>query len=65
MPDAFRLCSRFIPDEKKVEACLVENVAQLSPDCRTVIQGDQAKKSARSSGKKKAKKSKKKSGRRS
>jgi hypothetical protein len=54
-PDAMRLCSRFIPNERLIEACLNENIQQLSPDCRTVMTSGPAKKSK----KRKAKKRKK------
>ncbi|MGZ3651075.1 MAG: hypothetical protein ACXVB9_03440 [Bdellovibrionota bacterium] len=32
--DAFKFCSAFIPDEAKIQACLLKNVAKLSPDCK-------------------------------
>jgi hypothetical protein len=32
--DAMKLCSAFIPNETKIEACLRQNVAKLSPDCK-------------------------------
>ena len=56
-PDAMRLCSRFIPNERLIEACLNENLAQLSPDCRSVMTAPPVRKS-------KTKKKKKKSRRR-
>jgi hypothetical protein len=36
-PDAFRLCAGYIPDGAKVENCLRQNVANLSPACRSVF----------------------------
>ena len=32
--DAMRLCSAFIPDETKIQACLKQNLNKLSPDCK-------------------------------
>jgi hypothetical protein len=32
--DALKLCSQFIPDEAKIQACLQKNYAQLSPNCK-------------------------------
>jgi hypothetical protein len=32
--DALKLCSAFVPNETKIEACLKQNVAKLSPDCK-------------------------------
>jgi hypothetical protein len=32
--DAFRLCGPEIPDVDRVTACMVRNMAQLSPGCR-------------------------------
>ena len=37
-PDAFRICSRYIPDAAKVESCLRQNVADLSSACRSVFE---------------------------
>jgi len=37
-PDAFRLCSAYIPDADRVAACMQANVANLSPPCRAVFQ---------------------------
>ena len=37
-PDAFRLCSAYIPDPAKVENCLRYNVSNLSPACRSVFE---------------------------
>ena len=36
-PDVFRLCSAAIPGEDAIVACLNSKVAQLSPQCRAVI----------------------------
>ena len=36
-PDVFRLCSRFIPSESRIVACLMESRAQLSPACGRVF----------------------------
>ena len=36
-PDAFRLCSSFIPDADKVESCLRRRKADLSDACRSVF----------------------------
>ncbi len=36
-PDVFRLCSSAIPDETAIVACLNAQAAQLSPQCRAVI----------------------------
>jgi hypothetical protein len=38
-PDAVRLCSDYIPDVPKVTACMKSKIAELSPDCRTVMNG--------------------------
>jgi hypothetical protein len=38
-PDAFRLCSDFIPDADKITACLKKNRNQLSPNCKLVFSG--------------------------
>ena len=38
-PDAFRLCAKFIPNERPTAACLRRSMAQLSPDCRAVFEG--------------------------
>ena len=38
-PDAMRLCSEFIPDEKRITACLKKNRRNLSTDCRKVFSG--------------------------
>ena len=39
MPDAFRLCSSYIPDATMVESCLRQNTSQLSDACRSVFGG--------------------------
>jgi hypothetical protein len=33
-PDAFRLCSEYIPDANRITACLIQKRASLSPACR-------------------------------
>ena len=35
--DAYRLCERLIPDERRVRNCLVANMRRLSPACRRVF----------------------------
>jgi hypothetical protein len=37
-PDAFRLCSSFIPDPAGVEQCLRQNKSDLSDACRSVFE---------------------------
>lgn len=37
MSDAFRVCSATIPDRTKTIACMVQNKAQLSAACQTVM----------------------------
>lgn len=37
-PDAFRLCSNYIPDADKVESCLRQRKLDLSLDCRSVFE---------------------------
>ena len=37
-PDAFRLCSSYIPDPARVEYCLSQNTAELSDACRLVFE---------------------------
>ncbi len=37
-PDAFRLCSAYIPDSDRVAACMQANVPNLGPACRAVFQ---------------------------
>ncbi|HZR88341.1 MAG TPA: hypothetical protein VFB02_16155 [Bradyrhizobium sp.] len=36
-PDAFRLCSAYIPDPGRVELCLRQNKSELSDGCRSVF----------------------------
>ena len=36
-PDAFRLCSSYIPDPGSVEQCLKQNKSNLSEACRSVF----------------------------
>jgi hypothetical protein len=33
-PDAMRLCSAYIPDVDRITVCMIQNKAQLSPECR-------------------------------
>jgi hypothetical protein len=37
-PDAFRLCTSYIPDATKVETCLRQNKSGLSNACRSVFE---------------------------
>ncbi len=37
-PDAFRLCSDYIPDASKVESCLRHRKPELSNACRSVFE---------------------------
>lgn len=37
-PDAFRLCSSYIPDPTLVESCLRQKQSELSPPCRSVFE---------------------------
>ena len=39
-PDVFRLCGREIPDERRITACLRDNVPSLSRACRAVFASD-------------------------
>jgi len=50
-PDAHRLCSQFIPNEKDVASCLRRKRGSLSAECRTAMGGGKA---AKRSAKKKA-----------
>ena len=43
--DAFRLCSSEIPNIPAITACMIKNKANLSAGCRSVMDGDLAKKS--------------------
>lgn len=36
-PDAFRLCSSYIPDPGRVESCLRQQKARLSASCRALF----------------------------
>jgi hypothetical protein len=36
-PDVHRLCAAYIPDEKRIVACLRANIRKLSPACRKVF----------------------------
>ena len=38
MPDAFRLCSKQIPNVQAVIACMAANKSQLSPACRLAFE---------------------------
>ena len=40
--DAFRLCSSEIPDIPAITACMFKHKAELSADCRTVMDRDLA-----------------------
>ena len=52
-PDAFRLCSQFIPDERNVGSCLQRNMRGLSADCRAAMgDGKAAKRVAKKKPKK-------------
>ena len=37
-PDAFRLCTGYIPDPTRVEQCLRQNNSDLSDACRSVFE---------------------------
>ncbi len=39
-PDVFRLCGDQIPDTNRIVACLRQNTAQLSSDCRSVFESN-------------------------
>lgn len=39
--DYLRLCAGIDPNGKEVEACFKRKMAQVSPDCRTAINGYQ------------------------
>ena len=41
-PDAFRLCSAYIPDPTRVELCLRQNKSELSDACRSVFAHSEA-----------------------
>ena len=38
-PDVYRLCKRYIPSHDGITYCLHKYVEQLSPDCRSVMEG--------------------------
>jgi hypothetical protein len=37
-PDAFRFCVGYIPDPRRVESCLRQNMSDLSAACRSVFE---------------------------
>jgi hypothetical protein len=39
-PDVFRLCGDQIPDTNRIVACLRQNTALLSSDCRSVFESN-------------------------
>src|ERR1700751_2185343 len=41
-PDVWRLCSAQIPDVNRIVACLRQNAAYLSDDCRAVLRSSNA-----------------------
>jgi len=41
-PDVWRLCSDQIPDVNRIVACLRQNAAYLSDDCRAVLRSSNA-----------------------
>lgn len=40
MSDAMSFCSAFVPNQARVEACLRQNRAQISPACQTALGPD-------------------------
>ena len=38
-PDAFRPCTAFMPDANRITVCLQQNISNLSPGCRVVMNG--------------------------
>jgi hypothetical protein len=38
-PDVFRLCTAFIPDPNRIAVCLQQNISNLDPACRVVMNG--------------------------
>jgi hypothetical protein len=38
-PDVFRLCTAFMPDPNRITVCLQQNISNLSPACRVVMNG--------------------------
>jgi hypothetical protein len=45
--DAFRLCSSEIPNIPKITVCMVKHRAELSADCRTVMDKGLAEQSSK------------------
>ena len=45
--DAFRLCSREIPNIPKITACMIKHRTKLSTGCRTVMDHDLARQSSK------------------
>lgn len=45
--DAFRLCSAYIPNAARIEACLESNKRQLSPRCYAQFEEPEPKSRAR------------------
>ena len=40
-PDVVRLCREFIPNVDQINTCLLAKKAELSPECRTVMFGEE------------------------
>jgi hypothetical protein len=40
-PDVFRLCTAFIPDPSRITVCLQQNISNLTPACRLVMNGSE------------------------
>jgi hypothetical protein len=38
-PDVFKLCTAFMPDPDRITVCLKQNISDLSPACRVVMNG--------------------------
>jgi chorismate mutase len=38
-PDVLRLCTAFIPDPNRITVCLQQNISNLTPACRVVMNG--------------------------
>jgi hypothetical protein len=38
-PDVFKLCTAFMPDPNRITVCLRQNISNLSPACRVVMNG--------------------------
>jgi hypothetical protein len=49
-PEVFRLCNEFVPDARKITACLQRNRASLNPDCRRFISGGEPRRHVRRHG---------------